>query len=709
MFLRDHQLRWKQLNPVVHCHFERIIGLSGPVHRPLSLALPRWFATPHRSDCPNPIDRFRLRQAYLDHTPQWEQFEHAARDLIRQHANSGTRVVSSTNTIQNREIELQLRQLCIDHFPRGRRSVHVTHPLGSITSRMWSARRQLRLYTTRSLKNCFRTWTLIARFQLLHAQIRKYSKINKRNRLETFMQESADLAFRHKLFDWHRRIRSLYPKQPRQRIQMFDTHGAPLLPPAELERIQTYFSDLYNDPTFPPHGPLGLTQLPLTEADLRHQISRLPLTKALAPDGIPALIWKHFATELTPFLYTDVRHSFEQTTCQLPECWTTGWIHLLCKPNKTPNRPEALRPICLQHPMNKVLTGIHCQQLQEHTFPQLRRMPLYAYMPTRGTKECLLIVAAHCRQVRELCIFHAKDPAPHGLWGGLQVSLDLEKAFDVVSRTHVLRSLDLFETNANLRQLVNAWLMPHTYCIPYKDLVARIRASRGIKQGARDAPFLWTICMYHFLHRLLANHSMEWIRDHIVVFADDLHFRWIVHSPHTALMALHDLDLLLCDLRVAGFRVNTQKSVAIMRLVGKQVLSFHRKWCSRPSSGPLLHLPNPDIQIPLVSKASYLGAILSYRAWENDTLQRRLKAAQHCFRTLRRWLMDRHHPLHLRLRLYRQCVYAIATYGVFEMGLTHRGAQQLISMINLHHRTMTRSPVHLIRENSCNDTLIDFF
>ena len=47
--------------------------------------------------------------------------------------------------------------------------------------------------------------------------------------------------------------------------------------------------------------------------------------------------------------------------------------------------------------------------------------------------------------------------------------------------------------------------------------------------------------------------------------------------------------------------------------------------------------------------------------------------------------MDRHHPLHLRLPLYRQCVYATVTYGIFEMGFIHRGAQQLINMINHHH------------------------
>ena len=43
--------------------------------------------------------------------------------------------------------------------------------------------------------------------------------------------------------------------------------------------------------------------------------------------------------------------------------------------------------------------------------------------------------------------------------------------------------------------------------------------------GTRNAPLLWTICIYHVLHRLLDIQSMDWIRDHIVVFADDLYFK----------------------------------------------------------------------------------------------------------------------------------------------------------------------------------------
>lgn len=111
--------------------------------------------------------------------------------------------------------------------------------------------------------------------------------------------------------------------------------------------------------------------------------------------------------------------------------------------------------------------------------------------------------------------------------------------------------------------------MPHAYYLPQKEFVDRVQVHRGIKRGTRDVPFLWTICMYHFLHRLLATLSIAWIHDHIVVFTDDLHFRCIAHSQLTALEALEDLATLLCALRAAAFRVNTQKSVAILRLVGK--------------------------------------------------------------------------------------------------------------------------------------------
>lgn len=56
--------------------------------------------------------------------------------------------------------------------------------------------------------------------------------------------------------------------------------------------------------------------------------------------------------------------------------------------------------------------------------------------------------------------FRSRVDAPN-LIGGLQVSLDMEKAFDTVSRPLVLRALEQFRLNPNLLRLVHSWLIPH--------------------------------------------------------------------------------------------------------------------------------------------------------------------------------------------------------------------------------------------------------
>ena len=191
---------------------------------------------------------------------------------------------------------------------------------------------------------------------------------------------------------------------------------------------------------------------------------------------------------------------------------------------------------------------------KSHTYPALKTMPLYAYMAYRGTRDCLLTISHHCRAVREMCRVHGKDQAKQGLWGGLQISLDMEKAFDTISRSMVSRALHVFDMSADLQHLVHSWLAPHRYCISHKELVGMFQASGGIKQGSKDAPFFWTISMYLILHDLLAQYDHAWITSHILIYADDIHLRWIITSPSEGLAALHDLSFLLRVFRAYGLR-----------------------------------------------------------------------------------------------------------------------------------------------------------
>ena len=102
----------------------------------------------------------------------------------------------------------------------------------------------------------------------------------------------------------------------------------------------------------------------------------------------------------------------------------------------------------------------------------------------------------------------------------------------------------------------------------------------------------------------------------------------------------------------------------------------------------------------MVAKIAYLGVIIGYRAWETDPTARRVKAAQHCYSILKRWFQAQSIPAHVRFRLYQQCVVPTVLYGVHEMGLPISCCKRIVSMINVHYRRMTHSPVHLTHENT---------
>lgn len=193
----------------------------------------------------------------------------------------------------------------------------------SLTATMWQARKTARALRDCTVSSVFVGWKCLARFRSLHKQIRKYSRQNKKQKLEDFLQEGAELALRHQTFDWFRRVRKLCPKQKPQRIQLFDPHGQPMLPPQELQQIEAFFGNLFHDSNFQPSPLSPLELLPFSCADNQQGLSRLPAMKALAPPRTPALIWKQFAAELS----TPIYQALEEFGAGMPSAHrTAGWL-----------------------------------------------------------------------------------------------------------------------------------------------------------------------------------------------------------------------------------------------------------------------------------------------------------------------------------------------------------------------------------------------
>ena len=168
---------------------------------------------------------------------------------------------------------------------------------------------------------------------------------------------------------------------------------------------------------------------------------------------------------------------------------------------------------------------------------------------------------------------------------------------------------------------------------------------------------------------LAARFSHQWIYDHLIVYADDVHLRWQLESLSDGFVALSDLNHVLRVFKSYGFIINHDKSVVLFRAVGRGVHHFTKKWVQRTKAGSFLLLPDSSLRLPMVSQTAYLGIILSCRAWEKDTVHRRVTATQMCFSILRKWLTAQSIPQKVRCRLYHQCIVPTIMHGMHEMGI----------------------------------------
>ena len=105
--------------------------------------------------------------------------------------------------------------------------------------------------------------------------------------------------------------------------------------------------------------------------------------------------------------------------------------------------------------------------------------------------------------------------------------------------------------------------------------------------------------------------------------------------------------------------------------------------------------------MPLVKRWDYLGAILSYTAYASDTVQRRVKAADHAFSKLRQVLGSRRSlSLAQRLFVYDACVQSTLLYGILAVGVTPTAAKLIHYMTMRHLRFIANSPRHITRESN---------
>ena len=584
------------------------------------------------------------------------------------------------------------------------RHSHLPHKESCVFSK-WTHRKLFLQAKLPTLNTLFGVWFHWARFQSLNREQRRYATfLRKQKFAETvaLAQQAASRHDTHQLFDI---INRFAPKAPLRKMQLRNEQGILMTPPEERKVLIDFVKTTWQGD---PMKPLPLDRpipVPFTVEALADALRRIPSSKAVAPTCAPGLIWNSVADLIAPTLHAILTKWWTPSTPWIPINWRSGWLQLIPKPNKPPTRPQNLRPLALQCPVGKAVMGLIIQLATQQADPEFRAWPLWAFLSGRSTQDPLNKVASHCRQVRDLLTTQKSTPHSRAMnrpifsvFGGLQIFVDLERAFDSVNRTKLFSKLAQVRITPDLAQLLQGWHVETDYFVTHAGVCTAVPVQKGLRQECKGAPFLWNCLMALVMQKLHQTVSIQWIRNHLSIYADDCHICGVFRSQEDFQALIQTIGVFFQILQDFDLRLNPHKSVAILEIHGPGSKKLRSQHVQRDNAGERLKITlrgQKDLLIPIEKQTVYLGCIMGYHRFEDATTWHRAKLAHVGFLRLRRWLCNKHRfSLQHRLQLWRTCIVPIMTYGIFAVGITSRGTKHLLIQITKMLRLIVHDHPH---------------
>ena len=231
---------------------------------------------------------------------------------------------------------------------------------------------------------------------------------------------------------------------------------------------------------------------------------------------------------------------------------------------------------------------------------------------------------------------------------------------------------------------------------------AELGMARGIRQGCGLSPLLW-LCFTVLLHGIRVEYIPP---SDMSGFADDYLVKWNFESPRDFLNAQKQVAKIIQALENLGMQVSVDKTVILLAIKGAQAAALLKEATARKKGGRFLkvHLGSSTVMLPIKQSHTYLGAKISYYAFERVTMQHRLEQSWIAFHRLHAFLKSQQIPLQKRVALWRSCVWSVTQYSLTAAGLDEHSRQQLVSQTLRQLRIVARSPAHVTRET--NESLL---
>ena len=329
--------------------------------------------------------------------------------------------------------------------------------------------------------------------------------------------------------------------------------------------------------------------------------------------------------------------------------------------------------------------------------------PQFAYVAARQTSDSLDRVISHCMRVREQLKQYSgwnRRRKLHGgtLVGGMQLSLDLAKAYDRMPR-HLLAQC--MQRVGAPEELVTLVLYIHDNArvlLSRQDLWEQISLGRGVRQGCGLSPLLWI----SFTLLIFDKFDQYIPRDSQTGYADDFHLQWEFSSPREFRNACSVIPRVIADLRSVGMEVSVDKTVILLALHGASAAQLLQDYTATRRGKRVLCLKHPtgNLELPICRFHTYLGVRIGYTTFERATLRHRSSLAWTAFHRLHGLLKNPKIPTQRRVQLWQSNVWSILVYGITAVGVDRRSAHNLVSLTMRQLRMVSRSPAHRTHESN---------
>eukprot|EP00435_Cladocopium_sp_Y103_P037668 s1225_g10.t1 len=478
----------------------------------------------------------------------------------------------------------------------------------------WLYWRTLRALNTPCLSSFFTAWRCWSRFHQLRKEQAGVATQSKLAKIQALTQQAGVAASRNDLFRLYHLINQFSPKQQRSRIRLRTAQGAIASPAEELAILKTYVQRTWYDSIAPSmllHCDPIPPGVPFAEQELALALQQAPIVKAVAYPYPPNLMWRLNAVQIASIVYTELQKWWSVWPPHIPAVWQRGWLAFIGKPNRPPNCPSNLRALAMQEPVGKAILQILTEHLQRATFPTLCTLPQMAYMHARDTQDAVIRVLSHCNAVKQLLTSQADtlrnqrqgDPRL-ACFGGIQLFVDLEKAFDTAPRCAILKALQLLEVPQPLISLFCAWHSQTSHVVNHNDCEDVIPTNKGVRQGCVAAPSLWTCLMYYLMQTYGLQVPRLWLCEHLTIFADDVHLCQLIRNATDLQTAIDRFGAFFQCVLDLGLRIHCKKTEVLLRLAGSQSTLIQSRHILRTAEGVFLKIPYGNglvAHVPMVS------------------------------------------------------------------------------------------------------------